>query len=81
MVHARAARASVSAGNGSFPVGAQRPSGEAGRRGDAVSVGVGGGAADLFAVGEAVVGVGHGFQAGEPFLEGQVVGESGGVVT
>jgi hypothetical protein len=32
-----------------------------------------------FSFGEPVVGVGHGFQPGEPFFEGQVVGEAGGV--
>ncbi|MFE7403571.1 hypothetical protein [Streptomyces sp. NPDC057557] len=62
-----------------FAGGAQDTAGELGGGGDAVSVGVGGGAADVFAGLELFVGFGEGFQAGEPFLEGQVVGEAGGV--
>lgn len=58
---------------------AKDAAGEAGGRGDALAVGVGGGAADVLAVLEAVVGVGEGVEAGEPFLEDEVVGESGGV--
>ncbi|MGW0633098.1 hypothetical protein [Streptomyces sp. NPDC002758] len=60
--------------------GAQDAAGELGGGGDAVTVGVGGGAADVFAVLESFVGFGEVFEAGEPLLEGQVVGEPGGVI-
>jgi hypothetical protein len=63
-----------------FAGGAQDTAGELGGGGDAVTVGVGGGAADVFAVLEPFVGFGEVFEAGESFLEGQVVGEPEGVV-
>ena len=64
---------------GGLAAGVQDAASEAGGGVDALPLGVGGWAADVLTVLEPVVGLRQGFQLGQPFLEGQIIGEAGGV--